>query len=44
MANLPCLTSAPIGQIEGFVWRSRTEKRPRRSALLIESLRSLFPI
>ena len=25
MANLPCLMSAPMGQVEGFWWRFRTE-------------------
>ena len=32
MANLPCLTSAPMGQVEGFVWRFRTMfSKPNRS-------------
>ena len=32
MANLPCLTSAPMGQVQGFVWRFRTMfSKPNRS-------------
>ena len=43
MAKLPCLTSAPMGQVKGFGWRFRNENACVNSLCQSSRLAHCFP-